>query len=329
MSQPMSHRARLEAALSGGQLDRVPVSLWRHFPVDDQDPDRLAAAVVAFQRLYDFDFVKVTPESTYSVKDWGVQDAWRGATEGTRAYTHHPIQSPDDWLKLSPLDPSRGKIGDQLRCLRAIVDALGPNTPVIETVFSPLTQARKLAGEERLSVHMRQYPDALHAGLQTICESTVRFVEAVRQTGVAGIFYALQYAQYGLLSEAEFLAFGKKYHVHVLEPARAYWFNVLHLHGNHVMFDQVTDLPVQVINWHDTETPPSLSAGRERFSGLVCGGLRQWQTMVLGDAEQISNEAQAALAETGGERFILGTGCVTPITAPHGNLVAARMSVEP
>ena len=60
----------------------------------------------------------------------------------------------------------------------------------------------------------------------------------------------------------------------------------------------------------------------------LCGGLRQWETMLRGTPDQVTQEAQTALAATGGRRFILGTGCVTPITAPTGNLVAARQAVE-
>jgi len=324
----LSHRARIETTLSGEKPDRVPVALWRHFPVDDQTPAGLAEAVVAWQRLYDFDFVKVTPESTYSVKDYGLQDEWRGNAEGTRTYTHHPVQSPDAWLKLTPLDPRAGRIGDQITALRMIVSALGPDVPVIETIFSPLTLARKLVGEEKFLVHLRHSPDALHAGLKTLTETTLRFLEAIQGTGIAGIFYALQYAQFALLSPAEFQEFARPYHLQVLEAAKGYWLNVLHLHGNDVMFEQVADFPVQVINWHDQETFPSLAEGQKLFPGTVCGGLKQWQTMVLGSPDQVRAEAQAAIEATGGQRFILGTGCVTPITAPHGNLIAARKSVE-
>ena len=59
----MNKRERLEAAIAGQSVDRVPVALWRHFPGDDQDPSDLAAATIAFQRRWDFDFVKVTPAS--------------------------------------------------------------------------------------------------------------------------------------------------------------------------------------------------------------------------------------------------------------------------
>jgi uroporphyrinogen decarboxylase len=55
--------------------------------------------------------------------------------------------------------------------------------------------------------------------------------------------------------------------------------------------------------------------------------LRQ-DTLVLEDQAKVKQEAADAIQQTGGQRFILGTGCVVPITASHGNLVTARRSVE-
>lgn len=37
-----SHEERLKRCLAGEVVDRVPVSLWRHFPVEDQSPALLA-----------------------------------------------------------------------------------------------------------------------------------------------------------------------------------------------------------------------------------------------------------------------------------------------
>jgi uroporphyrinogen decarboxylase len=199
---------------------------------------------------------------------------------------------------------------------------------VIQTVFSPLSQAKNLVGPEKLFVHLRQFPDAVHAGLKTITESIIRFTEAAFETGIDGVFYAVQHAQYGLLTEDEYQSFGKNYDLQCLEPAQAGWINMLHLHGLDVMFDQVAELPVQIINWHDRETTPSLAEAKKRYPGVLCGGLRRIETMVLGTPETVTAEAQEAISATNGERFILGTGCVTPITAPYGNLMAARKAVE-
>ncbi len=324
----LTHRQRLEACLSDGTLDRPPVALWRHFPVDDQSPEGLAYATLTFQRSFDFDLVKVTPASSYCLKDWGVQDAWQGATEGTRQYTRHIIHHPEDWERLPILDPQKGHLADQLRCLRLLVKELGPDTPVIQTIFNPLSQAKNLVGGDELFVHLRRYPKALHVGLHTITESTRRFVEALLKTGVAGVFYAVQHAQYGLMSEAEYNSFGRAYDLQLLEPARKFWLNMLHLHGNEVMYHLFLDYPVGILNWHDRDTAPSLGQGQTLFKGAVCGGLRREKTLVLGTPQQVRDEAHEAIQATNGRRFILGTGCVVPIHAPYGNLLAARQSVD-
>jgi len=106
------------------------------------------------------------------------------------------------------------------------------------------------------------------------------------------------------------------------------WFNLIHLHGANVMFDLIADYPAQAINWHDVETPPSLTEAKSRTKMALCGGLRQWETMVRGNPNAVATESQAAIEATGGQGFILGTGCVTPISAPTCNILAARKAVE-
>ncbi len=324
----LSHRARLEACLGGQAPDRPPVALWRHFPVDDQTPDGLAEATAAFHRTYDFDLIKVTPASSFCLKDWGVDDRWAGNPEGTREYTRRVILHPEDWASLPPLDPTRGHLGDQLTCLRLLSADFSGQAPIIQTIFSPMAQAKNLAGSEDLLVHMRRSPDALHEGLRRITETTILFLEEAIKTGIDGVFYAVQQGQYGLLSTAEFNEFCRPYDMQVLEAAQGLWLNLLHLHGEAVMFDQVVDYPAAIINWHDRHTPPTLAEAQARFPGVVCGGLRQWETMVLGTPEQVRAEASDAIQQTGGTRFILGTGCVLPTTAPRGNILAARRIVE-
>lgn len=324
----MNRRERLEACITGESSDRTPIALWRHFPVDDQSPSSLANATINFQRTFDFDLVKVSPASSFCIKDWGAKDEWQGAPEGTREYTHRVIQHPDDWEQLNILDPTKGFLSAQIDCLRMIVGELGEDVPVIQTVFSPLAQAKNLVGAQNLSVHLRRHPQALNAGLQIIAESIQRFIEAARHTGIAGIFYAVQHAQYSLFTEKEYEDFGTFYDLQALQPARDFWLNMLHLHGTQVMFDRFLNYPVAILNWHDRETPPSLAEAQKKFSGALCGGLRREETMVLGSPEIVKAEAQDAIRETGGRRLVLGTGCVMPTIAPRGNILAARESVE-
>lgn len=324
----MDKRERLHATINGEPVDRVPVALWRHFPVDDQRPADLAAATLEWQNQYDFDFVKVTPASSFCLKDWGMQDAWTGNPEGTRDYTNRLIHGPDDWAALKVLVPNEGHLAGQLEALRLIGAGLGGATPFIQTIFSPLSQARNLVGAASLPVHVRQYPKEVKAALDVITQTTVAFVQAARSTGIDGIFFALQMATTRVFSEAEYHEFGEPYDRRILEAAGGLWLNLTHLHGDDVMFDLAATYGTPVVNWHDLETPPTLAEGLARVRGAVCGGLRQWDTMVRGTPEQVHAEALAAIAQTEGRRLILGTGCVTPTTAPRANLRAAREAVE-
>ncbi len=317
----MNKRERLEAAIAGQSVDRIPVALWRHFPGDDQTPESLAAATLAFQRRWDFDFVKVTPASSFQIKDWGAQDVWLGNIEGTREYTHHPIEYASNWRSLRVLDARAGSLGEQLKCLKLIVDAL-PNVPVIQTVFSPLAQMKNLAGD-RLLIDLRQNEADFKAGLETITQSTRVFVREITATGAAGIFYAVQHATADLLNKDEFARFEREYDLRILEATKGYWLNVMHVHGENLHFDAVADYPAQVWNWHDRETSPTLKEGLTKIKGAACGGIARDMVMLRGRPDAVRQQVKDAIAQTNGRRYIVGTGCVTMIPTPEANIQTA------
>ena len=91
-----------------------------------------------------------------------------------------------------------------------IREALGPETPVLQTVFSALAQAKHLAGDARLLVHLRRFPEAVEHGLRAITQSTEEFIRRAAEIGADGIFYAVQHARSGLLTREEFLRFSRR-----------------------------------------------------------------------------------------------------------------------
>lgn len=323
-----THKERIQTILSGKKPDRPAVALWRHFPVDDQSPEALAAATLNFQQAYDFDIVKVTPASSFAIRDWGVEDEWTGSTEGTRNYTKRVIHEPQDWEKLAELEPASPHLAGQLACLRLLRQGLSPETPLIQTIFSPMAQAKNLAGNETLIAHIRRHPEAVMKGLATIAGTTRRFVEAALETGIDGVFYAIQHAQAALLTLDEFKTFSLPNDRTALGPADELWCNMLHLHGKNVYFSLLEMIDFHIVNWHDRETYPTLAEAQGLFKGVVCGGLRQ-DSLVFEDQAAVKLEAADAIQQTKGQRFILGTGCVVPVIASHGNMMAARKSVDP
>ncbi|HVP21277.1 MAG TPA: hypothetical protein VMS73_05390 [Anaerolineaceae bacterium] len=50
-NETLTHRQRIEKVVGNQVPDRIPVVLWRHFPVDDQTPEGLAAATASYQSV--------------------------------------------------------------------------------------------------------------------------------------------------------------------------------------------------------------------------------------------------------------------------------------
>jgi uroporphyrinogen decarboxylase len=89
----------------------------------------------------------------------------------------------------------------------------------------------------------------------------------------------------------------------------------------------VTEYPVNIINWHDRDTSPSLQEACQKFKGFLCGGLKR-ETISLGTTMGIKREINDAVSQVSGKRLLLGTGCVVPSIAPFGNIMAARKMAD-
>jgi uroporphyrinogen decarboxylase len=322
----MTKRERLEATIAGEAVDRPAVALWRHFPGDDARPDDLAAAHLWWQETFDWDLLKITPSSSYCVLDWGMRAVWQGGDEGTWTYQNTVIAKPDDWARLAVLDPLAGSLGAARQAVEQVCAAVGDRVPVLMTIFSPLAQAKNLAGPNLLP-HLRHHPDAVQAGLEIIAETVLRYVDALRSTGIAGIFYAAQLAEPSRLSRAEYEHFGRPLDLRILQTTGDLWFNMLHLHGPNTYTDLFATYPVQAVNWHDREAGPGLAQAARLFPAALSGGLDRW-TVHRGSPEEVRAEAADAIAQTNGRRLILSTGCVAMTNSPLSTLRAARASVE-
>ncbi|MBI1279479.1 MAG: uroporphyrinogen decarboxylase [Anaerolineaceae bacterium] len=325
----MNKRERLEKSFAGEATDRLPVALWRHWPGDDQRAADLARSTIEFQKTYDWDFVNVTPAESFAVSDFGFQDEWQGNLEGTRTWVKRVVTRSLDWTNLRPLDPTRGSLGRQLETLRLITDGLrNDDTPVIQTIYSPLTQAAMVAGRDLLIRHIRTSPDRVQTGLNAITETTLRFLDAMKRFPVSGIYYNLSEASFDVLTEEEYRIFGLPYDRKILESLQdKWWLKVLHLSEEAPMFRLCSQLPVQVINWHDQHTEPDLAQAKLLFNHAVCGGLSHVQHMHYGTPTSIREQIRAAIALTNNRRLILSTGSAIMATTPLSNIRAVLDAV--
>ena len=326
----MNKRERLEKSFAGEATDRIPAALWRHWPGDDQRAADLARSTIEFQRMYDWDFVKVTPAESYAVADYGLQDEWQGNLEGTRTTIKRAVTRSLDWTNLRPLDPTRGSLGRQIETLRLVTDGLrNDDTPIIQTIYSPLTQAAMIGGHDLLVRYIRTNPDRIQTGLNALTETTLRFLDALKRFPISGIYYSMQEANYDVLTEEEYRIFGLPYDRKILESLQdKWWLNMVHLQGGAPMFRLCSQLPIQAINWRDQDAEPDLAQGKLQFNYAVCGGLSHTQHMHYGTPSSIREQIRSAMAQANNRRLILSTGSALMVTTPLSNIRAVRDAIQ-
>jgi uroporphyrinogen decarboxylase len=327
MAASMNHWERIQAALKGAEVDRAPVSLWRHFPGDDMTAAGLAKAMVDWQRKFDFDFVKFMPTGMYGVHDWGAQTEYGPGFGGSRVLVKPGVSDPNQWPKLAKLDVTQGSYGQELEAIRLAAGELNRTVPIFQTVFSPSTTAIKLRGKEAIE-DMRQQPELIKAGLEIITEVTIAFALAVVRAGADGVFFATQGASSQVMTEAEYKEFGVPYDVRVLEAVRNEGkINLIHVHGEDVFWDLAATYPVDMINWHDRTTFPNLTQAKDRFKGVLVGGIERTE-IAQGTAEQVRWQARDAVAQTGGRRIVVAPSCVIPTNTSEDHVRAVIEEVK-
>ena len=324
----MNKRERVDAAVRGAPVDRVPISFWGHDYLKEWTAEGLAEAMLSNYRTYDWDYMKVNPRASYHVEDWGA--VLERSTDPNRGHTFRvvPVVEASDWRRLQPLEPDKGVLGEQLAALRLIGDGIGGEAYFIQTIFSPLSVAKYLVGNDPAPIKrfIADYPDDLRAALEVITRTFATYAQASLEAGASGIFFATTgWASADLLTEDEYRAFGTEYDLRVLEAvAGRAPFNVLHNCGEHIYFDQLATYPVHAISWAATlPGNPTLGEGKRRTDKAVMGGVSEKTTLVSGTPEQVATEVERALAETEGRRVLLAPGCSIPPATPPANLRAA------
>jgi uroporphyrinogen decarboxylase len=283
-------------------------------------------------RRFGWDFVKLQPRATCFAEAFGSRYRPSGDESRGPVLLRAAIRQPADWNRLPAADASAAPLADQVRAIRLVAEALGPSVPVLQTVFSPLTVAGYLVGEDRTRAasELREHPDLLRRALDRIADALVDFSRASVDAGASGIFYAVSgYAGADLMAAEDYERLAMPHDHRVLESVPgSTWFNVLHLCGPRIHFGVASSVPANAVSWSVHEPGnPSLAEGRDRSFRAAMGGIDQVSTLVTGSRRDVLEQARQAMEETGRTGMVLAPGCSVPTTAPEGNLAAVTEAV--
>lgn len=327
----MTAKERVDAALRGDGVDHPPVSLWRHFPERDQSAQDLADSTLQWQRALELDFIKLMPPGDYATIDWGAKSEFQGAPGGTRETTVYPVESPDDWAGIKPVPVDAGFNAEVVDSCRLVRDAVGPDLPVLQTIFSPLTIASKMSAGKVID-HLRTHPDAVHAALAAIQTVTVEMTKASLRAGASGVFFASQAATSDLVTEAEYREFGVTYDEPVLQAAAdaGSEFTLIHIHGENTYFDILAGYDGHAINWHDRRVGPPIDQVLGEYPERAAVAGIDEKGIATMSAAEVANQVRDARRQAGDKRLLVGPGCVALVATPEANLRAAiQASREP
>lgn len=313
----MTHTERVKAMLAGEKLNRPGLALWKHFPLVDRDVDKMVATTIKFQHDFQSNFVKLSYNGLYFTEDWGNVIAWPTVATDVGVVTDFVIKNPEDWAKLAVLSPREGALGRELAITEGVLNEFRGSVPVIATIFSPLTIAIKLAGEETLFKHLNENPDALHQGLELITETSNLFLKELVEMGIDGIFFASQLSTFDRLSPEKYDIFGVKYDLELFaQLTEDVWFNIIHIHGNEPMIEKLDKYPVQAINWHDRIANVSLEEVVKLTDKILIGGIEDQYAFEHGNQQLLNLLIEDAISQVeSNNRLIIGPGCVMPLTA--------------
>lgn len=332
--------------------DRVPWSIWGHFPAvkwlnryswekANRDGEESANAHLALLQALDYkmDLLKVTPYYRFMASLWGSKFHWENNDESPTT-VDVCVKETEDWDKLWVLDP-RKELREALRCVEILSrDLYG--MPFIYTIPSPIVQAlHGISYPERVYKDMYEHADSLNHGLETITQTTIDFAKACIAEGASGIFFGIggggdiwSKMNQNLLEE-----YALKYDKKVLNSVREAPIKLLHIcsakgenpqkNGGLMENGWFKKYPVNMINWNAHEYT-WINIGQKVYGDkyAICGGLDKDVTLRTGAPSNIEEEVRKSIYDMGDQGgFMLGPGCTVYQDMPIENYNAVGRAV--
>lgn len=349
---PMNDRyERVITAANNGIPDRVPWSVWAHYPaipwlkhysweLANRNGEHQAKAHLALLQALDYkmDLLKVTPFFRAMADRWGSDFEFKN-NDGKDTQRAMIVNEPEDWERLWVLDPWKD-LRENLRCIQVLADT-PHGTPFIYSISSPVTQAlHGVSDPETFHKHLREHPDAVLKGLETINETNKAFMKAAVDEGCHGFFYGIagRGGYWSRFTKKQLEDITLRLDKDALNSVDSE-IQMLHIcntldenpekDGGLMTDGWFNEYPVNILNWWDHHFVPVRKA-KKVYEGKKCiaGGLDHKKTL-MDTPEAIMAEAKQAIKDAGEDGgFILAGGCTVSHKAPLANYNAVGKAVQ-
>jgi uroporphyrinogen decarboxylase len=339
---------RVLAVMQHKVPDRVPWALWGHFPAckflagyswekAQRSGEEAARAHMALLRELDYnmDMLKVTPFYRFMAMQWGSKFEFVNNEE--EAPTKEvAVKKTADWEKLWVLDPKK-ELREFVRTNEILARDLR-RVPFIYTIPSPIIQAMNgVSTPDQVLKDMKENPDALKQGLETITQTTIDLTKACIDAGASGIFFGIGGGGriWKALDKKQLETYALGYDKKILEAVKCP-IKFMHIcstkEGNPEKLMEegwFKKYPVDALNWASHTWTP-VRKGVEIYGDqfCICGGLDHEALLRTGTPQQVEAATKKVIDDCAeGGNFMLGPGCTVYSNMPIANYNAIGRAV--
>jgi uroporphyrinogen decarboxylase len=299
------------AALRGQPVDRIPLAFWLHNFETENSARDLADETLRLARAFDWDFLKPQSRAQCFAEMWGLTYRPSGEMATPYTVTHAPLVDADGLARLPVTDPREGALGEQLEALRLIRAAVGPDVPIIWTIFAPPMILPMLARGGRVQAlgWLREAPRETGRAFDVMAETLGEYARLCLAAGADGLFYATNVATSALVSAEECRRWQRPWDLRILKAVEGAPFNLLHVCGAGIHLEEFADYPVTALSFAAVPGNPTLAAAHARTGRAVVGGLPAKPEIAGMTEAALVARAVAAVREMNGRSLLLGPDC--------------------
>lgn len=314
----MNSRERIQAAIAGEAVDRVPSAFWQPGMHGGTAEDH-ARAALDFAAEWGNDLLITAPAAGYCAEDYTAPNFTR---VGGVAY----VTDPADWARLEGASIHAGALLREQEALKLVLAEATGEVPVLFRVTSPLASVFRIAFH--LEEDIRRGAGAMvKEALRTVTETTCALVQHAIALGADGIFFEAPLADYELVGEAFYREYGAPYDLAVLSASSG-WCNVLSAGWVNCLFPVLRKYPVQIFAWDAAQSLPEVSEA-QRLMGTCCMAGLSRRHLEFGLRNEVEHDLWTAFRETGGRGLILSAGTsVQPTRGMASFFRKARRELE-
>jgi uroporphyrinogen decarboxylase len=281
-----------------------------HSTVHERTVEAFTEFTLGFHRRYDPDYVKVMFDENYDTP-----------------VNHQFIAGSGEWELLEEIDPHVGAFGRQIEVLKRVKDAVGPDVPVIQTVFSAFHIGYRLASR-RILEDWKEDPGVVTKALEAIASNSARFAECcLKEAGIDGFFFGAYGCEESWMDREQYRSMVMPSDHLLLKGLRKAPILVLHIHGERgAYFDLLHSYPCDAISWEDRLAGPSIAEAKEKSIRCLVGGIDHYEALKW-TPSRIVEQGRDAIRQAGGRGLILAPGCTFFNETPAENLMALKEAV--